>query len=160
MGGATWTEIEYEEIHRYGRTVYETIFRLAQITFIINPSLAAALYFIFYEKRDQLHEIGFFSIFIAFIGLVYNVGAYGVYVCSHDFLERLLIRMREIDREFSIRLHEAVEITAPYSYRTYWPDRLHSFWSSHTFTRIFLGLLIAGWICALIFSIVKSLPSG
>src|SRR4051794_15776803 len=76
-----WARLEYEEANRYGRTVYETIFRLAQMTFVINPALGAGFYYVFFEKKDKLFsEIGIVGVAVAVLGIVYNLGAYGVYV--------------------------------------------------------------------------------
>src|SRR5438045_855637 len=72
-----WSQVEYAELNRYGRTVYETIFRLAQMTFVINPALCAGFYYVFFEKRETLVDrIGFIALVIPFLGIVYNLGAY------------------------------------------------------------------------------------
>src|SRR5262249_32426070 len=97
MSAEDLKKVEYEEIHRYGRAVYDTIFRLAQMTFVINPALAAGFYFVLFEKTEILKQAAWFGIAIAIFGIIYNLGARGVYISSHAFLEKLLIRMRDID---------------------------------------------------------------
>ena len=118
-----WSRLEYEELNRYGRTVYETFFRLTQMTFIINPALGAGFYYVFFEKHETvLREpaVGFAAPAIAFFGVVYNFGAFGVYVRTHAYLEALLMRIREIDWEAGTTIHIAMKATAPYSYRRFW----------------------------------------
>jgi hypothetical protein len=144
-----WARLEYEEINRYGRTVYETIFRLAQMTFVINPALGAGFYYVFFEKRALLDEIGFVGLAVAILGMVYNLGAFGVYAQSHAFLEALLIRIRELDGTADTRLHIALEATAPYSYKRFWGTRADSkFDSADLLTKAFLLLLFIGWALA------------
>ena len=142
-----WARLEYEEINRYGRTVYETIFRLAQMTFVINPALGAGFYYVFFEKRALLDEIGFVGLAVAILSMVYNLGAFGVYAQSHAFLEALLIRIRELDGTADTRLHVALE--APYSYKRFWAARADSkFDSADLLTKAFLLLLFIGWALA------------
>jgi hypothetical protein len=159
-----WAQIEYEEIHRYGRTVYETIFRLMQATFVINPALAAGYYYVFYDKPDALHEMAPFGLGVAVLGVVYNFGASRVYRSSHLFLEQLLIRMKEIDLNEGLKAYEAVQLTAPRSYVRYWQKHPGHMWqkgnwrrffSADRWTRLFLGLLMLGWLVAALFAIHK-----
>ena len=151
-----WFKLEYEEVNRYGRTVYETIFRLAQMTFVVNPGLGAGFYYVFFEKRDFLSkqtlfdEIGVVGIAISILGVVYNLGAYGVYVQSHAFLEALLIRVRQLDELTESKLHVALEATAPYSYRRFWGNRVEDKYdSADMLTRAFLQFLFVSWAVTL-----------
>src|SRR5436853_2164203 len=45
--------LEYEEMNRYGRTAYETIFRLAQMTFVLNPALGVGFYYVSSKRRPR-----------------------------------------------------------------------------------------------------------
>ena len=156
-----WARLEYEELNRYGRLVYETIFRLARMTFVINPGLCAAFYYIFFEKRGELGDkIGFFALAIPCLGFVYNLGAYGVYTQSHAFIQALLLRILAIDRRKNSELHVALKEAAPYSYKRFWremDDKRYGF--SDGLTRLFLHLIALGWLIVLTYSI-RVLSSG
>jgi hypothetical protein len=119
------------------------------MTFVINPALGAGFYYVFFEKKDTLlGEIGFVGLAVAALGMVYNLGAFGVYAQSHAFLEALLIRIRELDATADTRLHIALEATAPYSYKRFWGARAEKKRdSADLLTRFFLLLLFVGWAC-------------
>lgn len=162
-----WSRLEYEELNRYGRTVYETIFRLAQMTFVINPALGAGFYYVFFEKKEMLNKEGLFTdvgvaaLAIALLGIVYNVGAYGVYVQSHAFLEALLLRIRSIDKQAGLRMHVALKATAPYSYRRFWGDAVGRRWiSADRLTHVFMLVLATSWTMILTYAICRlALPA-
>ncbi len=156
-----WSRLEYEELNRYGRTVYETFFRLTQMTFIINPALGVGFYYVFFEKREVLNKEGPFTAVIvaaaiAFLGVVYNFGAYGIYVRTHAYLEALLLRIREIDRQTGTTIHIAMKATAPYSYRRFWgAEAGRSRTPSDTLIKIFVLALAAGWAATLAYAVCR-----
>jgi hypothetical protein len=158
-----WLKIEYDQIHQYGRTIFDTIQRLAQLTFVINPALAGAYYFVLFEKKGQIVESvggGGFKIFlatVAVLGVIYNFGALNVYLGSHHCLESLLSRMREIDQFVNIQTHEHMEVTAPHSYRNYWGgNNPRSVFDSDFFTRCFLLFLAILWTTAFAIAMIKA----
>jgi hypothetical protein len=148
-----WTLIEYEEFHKYGRTVYETIFRLMQATFVINPALAVGYYYIYFDKPNIPLTVAFAGFAVALLGVVYNYGASLVYESSHKFLEQLLIRMKEIDLREGLKTYEAVQLTAPPSYLDYWKKSetgsakgdWRGYLSADRLTWLFLMVLAAAW---------------
>jgi hypothetical protein len=161
-----WTLIEYEEIHKYGRTVYETIFRLMQATFVINPALAVGYYYIYFDKPNIPLEVAFAGFGVALLGVVYNYGASRVYRSSHKFLERLLIRMKEIDDREGLKTYEAVQLTAPPSYVDYWKKSQTGYsvkgdWarylSADRLTWLFLMFLMTAWAAGVLIAIFQIL---
>jgi hypothetical protein len=162
---ADWYKIEYDQINQYGRLLYQTIQTLAQMTFVINPALGATYYYVYFEKRSQIASTigtgGFLLVAaaIAVLGIVYNSGAFAVYLNSHKCLEALLIRMREIDRLTKVmKLHKHIEKTAPSSYNAYWATAEHPptkrFHSPGDFlSRAFLILLAFLWATILSISL-------
>src|SRR5437660_448244 len=125
-GDPEWLKIEYDQVNQYGRSVYQSMQTLAQMTFVINPALAAGYYYLSFEKKAEIvanvGKPGFVAAVsaIAFLGVMYNIGALFVYLGSHKCLAGLLLRIREIDVAFNLKLHERLEVTAPHSYTPYW----------------------------------------
>jgi hypothetical protein len=157
-----WLKIEYDQIHQYGRAIFDTIQRLAQMTFVINPALTTGYYFVLFQQKDNIIEnIGIVGFTIALasislLGAVYNAGAFDVYVRSHVCLEALLIRMREIDESVNMKTHQLVETTAPRSYKTYWGQRnTRPLLNADYLTRLFLAMLSLIWVGTLLFSAIK-----
>ena len=119
------------------------------MTFVINPALGIGFTYVYFEKKALFDEIGFVGLAVAILGMVYNLGAFGVYAQSHAFLEALLIRIRELDGTADTRLHVALEATAPYSYKRFWAARADSkFNFADLLTKAFLLLLFIGWALA------------
>lgn len=164
---AIWLQLEYEQIHEYGRSVYETIFRLAQATFIINPALVAGYYYVFFDQHAHALkiqnssatssiDIGLVGAAFALLGFVYNCGALGVYWSSHTFLETLLIRMRVIDNEVGAKTHRLVQVTAPLSYLRYWGRRSYLLRATADgLTRFFLLSILTLWLALFVYTIVR-----
>jgi hypothetical protein len=153
----SWLQSEYEQINQYGRTVYEGILRLAQVTFVINPALGIGYYYALFEKREL--EIAIAGPAIALLGVIYNVGALGVYCGSHNFMEALLLRLRDIGRRVGTSIHTPLEAIVPFSYNKYWgkqPNWMRR--DADYLTRIFLCLLIVFWIIVLLHSFFHFLP--
>jgi hypothetical protein len=155
-----WFKIEYDQINQYGRTLYGTIQTLAQMTFVINPALGAACYYVDFAKDSQvivsLGKSGFLvAAAIPILGILYNLGALSVYKSSHKCLEALLIRMKEIDGCAKLKLHKAIEVTAPRSYTIYWGATKRSYLDGDFLTRIFLTSLILLWAIILIASMMR-----
>src|SRR6266446_4412911 len=96
MATDDWQKAEYEELHRYGRTVYETFFRLAQMTFIFNGTLGTGFGYILIFK-DKFVNTLYFGLFISILGIVYKIGTVLAYYNSHKFLNALLGRINTLE---------------------------------------------------------------
>ena len=157
---SSWTAMAYVEIHQYGRSTFDNIIRLAQMTFTINPALAVGYYYIAYDQNSIsiATDIWIFAIPITILGFVYNIGAFFVYQGAHRLLESLLIQMRDLDIKYGGALHESIEVTAPPSYTKYW-DRRPPMWqlilAGDGLTRIFLISLAIGWLGVLAHFVVR-----
>src|SRR5258708_35610368 len=84
-------KLEYAELNEYGRSVYESFYRLAQMSFVIHPALVSALYFFVVNREKDLRNFQVFAILICILGMIYSLGAFRTYWQSHKFLESLLL---------------------------------------------------------------------
>lgn len=158
---ALWKRIEFEELQNCTRISIDTIHRLANMTFVINPALGVGYYYIYYEKRELppgALNIAYIGIFIALLGFLYNLGALTVYLGSHRSLQAILIRMREIETTVHTKIHKVLEVSAPHSYSKYWgKHNPRSRISGDYFTRGFLFSLSFTWLIVAVFTTVNIL---
>src|SRR4051794_33280148 len=92
---SNWLKTEYEELNRYGRTIYETLFRLAQMSFVLNGTLGYVFSYIY--RPDNRRDMWLFGILVAFLGVIYNIGALCNFIWSMSLLRKLLNGIRSIE---------------------------------------------------------------
>ena len=90
-----WRKLEYEELNRYSRTIYETLFRLAQMTFVLNVGLGGG--FSYVCQPTHFRDAFYFGAFITVLTWIYNLGAFCAYIYTHHFLTQVLFKMQRID---------------------------------------------------------------
>jgi len=90
-----WQKLEYEELNRYSRTIYETLFRLAQMTFVLNVGLGGGFSYVY--QSTHFRDSFYFGAFITILALIYNLGAFFAYIFTHHFLTEVLLKMKRID---------------------------------------------------------------
>lgn len=145
-----WTCIEYEELHRYGRTIYETFFRLAQMSFVLNGTLGAAFSYIYRKENQQ--DMWWFGLLTVSLGIIYNIGALSNFIRSMSFLHKLLIGIKNIENRVGGDMYGILVTLLPLTFSkvTRRERVIAYFYSTHGLTVAFFILLVMVWAAALL----------
>jgi hypothetical protein len=154
-----WLQIEYQALLTSGASVNESFFKLAQMSFVLNPALAVAYAYVL--SQTGFNTFDRVAILIAIIALVYNTGAIATYFLLHRKLALLLARLIQIEDVSGTLLRYYFQQSCPPFYRRTVVDKILkrqptlTSWRRvlvHWLTNFFFFLVIAGWFAALIYA--------
>ena len=127
----------------------ERLPQIAQLTFLLNPSLGAG--YAYTISND--HQLILFAGFVALLGLIYNSGALMFYSFSMKVLTATLVRLTEIEQHTGGQLHKVFSDHWPHFYSKkagLWKTKNSQVASVDLLAKIFFVILICGWLAALL----------
>ena len=133
------------------------------MTFVLNPALALAYAYVLSD--DHFLKFKIVAAPLAFLAVIYNVGAYTTYFILHKKLELLLRRLIEIESVTGGKLQHYFRQSVPWPTIREMEKKLPqgiklgtgrgSFIDVHGCTKVFFAFVIAAWLVATAYGVYE-----
>lgn len=121
---------EHKEVLELGKFYYETIMKLAPMSFVFNGALLTALHYMaFSETNNALvtpfitHKYVFWGeiMLVGILGVIFNAGAACAYSSTMSVAGRLSQRFQALDQQLGLKISECnSELASNLGKRTHW----------------------------------------